>query len=470
MNQENIVPIRNGYVERSCFDHLEKNDEKGRTALIIAVEDNNYALAKFLCGGYADINAKNSKGETPLMISLNNDNYEIAKLLLNPAYTTAKETRQLFNLAVRSGNIERIKFLMKFVDINGKDENGDNALCYTQNKEVAKLLIDSGVRINSRNLQGSTALQRASEYLPMEVFEVLLEYGSDPKIIDDHSRTLLMHASARKIENNTIIDRALGFGINLEAKDINGDTALLYAVVSENIGGIQKLCKYGINIENIGNKGQTPLMYAAEKLKLKSVKELIRQGANVNFKSSNGEAIITNTIFHNGNYDIIKELVESGADIEARTKSRLTPLMIALSQGHNDIAKYLVDKGAKLDVKDNTGSTLLMYAITSTIPNEYWIPRMKNLSRKYINQRSSFGITALMISAKYHKLINPCRCIRYCGCRSSDSDRDKMVEWLILDQNADVDIKDPQGRTALSYAFSNYNYHFADILLKKKPI
>ena len=50
----------------------------------------------------------------------------------------------------------------------------------------------------------------------------------------------------------------------------------------------------------------------------------------------------------NGHTDIVKALLDKGADVNARGNKGSTALMFAAYNGHTDIVKSLIDKGAGL--------------------------------------------------------------------------------------------------------------------------
>ncbi|XP_004207792.1 notch-regulated ankyrin repeat-containing protein [Hydra vulgaris] len=63
------------------------------------------------------------------------------------------------------------------------------------------------------------------------------------------------------------------------------------------------------------------------------------------------------TVLHHactgGNLEIVKLLVEAGADIGLPTKDGKTPLSLAVSNGYFDVSEYLILKGAKdIEIKD----------------------------------------------------------------------------------------------------------------------
>lgn len=63
-----------------------------------------------------------------------------------------------------------------------------------------------------------------------------------------------------------------------------------------------------------------------------------------------------------GHLDLVKELVDRGADIEHTTDSKSSPLRGAAFDGHIDVVKYLVKKGANIDKPNQVGQSPLTIA------------------------------------------------------------------------------------------------------------
>lgn len=61
-----------------------------------------------------------------------------------------------------------------------------------------------------------------------------------------------------------------------------------------------------------------------------------------------------------GNLDIVKLLVQRGAQVNHETRSKSTPLRAACFQGRLDIVKYLVHHGAIVNMTNNFNNTCLM--------------------------------------------------------------------------------------------------------------
>lgn len=63
--------------------------------------------------------------------------------------------------------------------------------------------------------------------------------------------------------------------------------------------------------------------------------------------------------------DGIKELLDSGADVNFRDIDNRTALHVAACQGYGDVAKLLLENGAHVDLKDRWGGTV--YLLSSFI-------------------------------------------------------------------------------------------------------
>jgi len=65
---------------------------------------------------------------------------------------------------------------------------------------------------------------------------------------------------------------------------------------------------------------------------------------------------------YNGNIEIVKLLIETGADINAKNNYGSTSLMYASKIGHKKIVLLLIEAGADINAKNNYGYTVLMFA------------------------------------------------------------------------------------------------------------
>jgi ankyrin repeat protein len=103
------------------------------------------------------------------------------------------------------------------------------------------------------------------------------------------------------------------------------------------------------------------LLTAAKQGDTNQVKDLLDRGADVNAKHKGGQTALMYATFK-GHTDTIKILLDRGADVNAKHKGGQTALMYAVIKGHTDTIKILLDKGADVNAKDMYGDTALMEA------------------------------------------------------------------------------------------------------------
>jgi hypothetical protein len=105
------------------------------------------------------------------------------------------------------------------------------------------------------------------------------------------------------------------------------------------------------------------LFTAVQQNNLNRVRELIENGANIEARSRNSYTPLMNAISYSGP-EMVRLLIDLGANIEARSAVNYTPLLIAVSQNKPEIARLLIDLGANIDARtnDDLDFTPLSYA------------------------------------------------------------------------------------------------------------
>lgn len=147
-----------------------------------------------------------------------------------------------------------------------------------------------------------------------------------------------------------------------------------------------------------------------------------------------------------GSEDKVKELLNSGANVNAKTKQGSTPLLAAIDMRQSKIVKLLLDRGADVNQKDSEGWTPLMYALDSNLNFEISEELLRRNAE--VNARAINGDTALTIAV------------------DRAQGRIRMVEQL-LRKGADVTVKDKFGRTPLMIAEEHEGMNYIIDLLKQ---
>src|SRR6185436_795302 len=286
--------------------------------------------------------------------------------------------------------------------------------------ETVAMLIAAGADVKATNDKGETALMKAVKvdhrYSPQQrlpMIELLLTKGADINAADKSGRTPLLHSVVQYmteaggvISHPEVVKLLLDRGSDVHVSDKNGDTALILTagVYEGPVDIVRYLLNKGINVNAQNKKGATALMIVASKGKQDVLELLITSGADLNLKDAeeataldyaveNGKTELARFLFKRSaksknNYksedemlrsvtnaalleaaernklDSVKSQLAAGADINTRSRSGNTALMLAIeySYGRLDVTTFLMDNGADLNAVDSDGNTALMIA------------------------------------------------------------------------------------------------------------
>lgn len=310
---------------------VDTRDDLGRTPLHYAASSYNSASIRLLLVNGAEVDAKNKNGRTPLHLAILHASSspmkgsgsfdEIAEALLNAGANTEEPDKRGKTPSVEYQELcqrnrayscsSRIgKRLMEAS--KRKKEQADRAKLkknFAEHKTIHRLckaiesgdlgevqrLAATGVDLNRRDRTTWTPLFTAVHFNKMEIVEWLITQEGiqiDAKSAD--GRTAL-HEAARNSMNPEIVTLLIDAGANIEAidKDLH-HTPLHYAAAAHNINAMKVLIEAGakINVKNVNDR--TPLHIACLNVHLYSktneevVKFLIDHGADKNAKDKEG--------------------------------------------------------------------------------------------------------------------------------------------------------------------------------------
>ena len=105
------------------------------------------------------------------------------------------------------------------------------------------------------------------------------------------------------------------------------------------------------------------LLAIAGKVDPEKVRQLIQDGADVNAKDKDGATPLMLAAKINFNPEVLMALIEAGADLNAKNKDGWTSLMVAAQYNpHPKALTALLEAGADAKAKDSKGKTALDYA------------------------------------------------------------------------------------------------------------
>ena len=153
---------------------------------------------------------------------------------------------------------------------------------------------------------------------------------------------------------------------DVNAPQVDGATALHWAIYREDEELVDLLIRSGANVKAANRDGATPLAMAALYGKASMISKLLKAGADAKEVAANGQTALM-LAARNGNPDAIKVLIEGGANVNARENTRgTTALMWAAEQRHPAAVKALLAGGADLKAKSGPAG----------LPRNYLAPRV----------------------------------------------------------------------------------------------
>ncbi len=151
-------------------------------------------------------------------------------------------------------------------------------------------------------------------------------------------------------------------GANIYTREASGKKPIHIAAKKGYKNIVEFFLNEGISINDTNQSGWTSLHYAAFSGELEVAKLLVAKGANVRAENAYGQKPIDLT--HYGKDDGYKGVMELLLDkgegkVNDTDEDGCTLLRYAVIIGNLEVIKFLIDKGANIHAKDNKGRTPL---------------------------------------------------------------------------------------------------------------
>jgi ankyrin repeat protein len=424
----------------------------GTSALHWAVRSDDGDLVSLLIRAQADTNVADPDGVTPLSLACSNANAEIVRKLIaagaNPDLANNAGVTPLM-AAVRRPQLETIRILLDAgAKVDARDKQAEETALMIavreNNMDAGRLLVARGADVNATTRVGKTPERRppgagggshgvgivrsgwpatgyqeatpggmtpllyASRDGRAEIVRMLIAAGAKVNLPDANRITPLLMAATNNQPDTA--DILIKNGADINAADFWGRTPLWAAVEMRNIeysrtgqhdvdrdrllqlihtlldrgakpnartAEVPPTRRYLLGLGDLSwvdFTGQTPFLRAALSGDLEVMKLLLEKGADPNIPTFSGTTalmaasginwVVSQTFTEPmpTQLEAIKLCLEKGADVNAANSMGLTPVFGAANRGADELLAYLVERGARLDVKDKEGRTPTVWA------------------------------------------------------------------------------------------------------------
>ncbi len=350
-----------------------------------------------------NFNARDGLGRDALYWAVVEGNFGFVDFLLQAG---AKVSQMTFTAAVgyldaevhSVSYVQRmgiLRALLEKVDVSDRKAYATNALpaaVFEGNPDVLFLLLQSGAEVTAKNLvsagdlrsfkmllqyaegdvnsgdeQGQRPLTNAI-VLGLEAVELLLKHGAEVNAED-----LLQAARGSSVDILKVLLLHKSEGVNLNAQDSEGRSALSYAVQTGGMEAVELLLELGadvqaeellqaaggsveilkvlllnkgedLNVSAQNGQGESALTMAAQSGSWEAVELLLGLGAEVNTTALQAAA--------RGRVDILEAFLKAGADVNAQGEGGRSALTVAARSGSMEAVQLLLKYGARVNAED----------------------------------------------------------------------------------------------------------------------
>lgn len=230
------------------------------------------------------------------------DAYEyLVNVGLNPNVANKEGVTPLHIVAARSKDIKVVTYLLeKGLDVNAKDAEGNTPFINAasrNNLTIVETLFKKVKGVNQSNSKGATALALAIKYNDVDVVDFLANNKANFKFKDKEGNNLayyLFEGYSPRNEEQFFkkLDVLKGNEVDVTAAQDNGNTLYHLATEKQSLRLLEVAAKHKLDVNAKNSEGNTALHIAAMKAKDADIlKFLIEQGADVKATTDFDESV-----------------------------------------------------------------------------------------------------------------------------------------------------------------------------------
>ncbi|CAB0033789.1 unnamed protein product [Trichogramma brassicae] len=435
------------------------------------------------------INARNIEGYTPLHSHLRMTSDQ-KKAVIERKHETVQEDAQdnekpplHLILDMMNGCKKTAEALLRRgADPNivtGEGQTGLHIICSNDDDDdMAEMLfeicdeIHQIVEVDARDNEGWTPLHAAIFNGNINLVEVLLRRGANPNLADKSGYTPLHFVCLREDDDDNMAKMLFAIceekhqTVQVDARDNEGRTPLLVAIHNGKINLVEFLLRRGARPDLADDNKVTPLHAICER--------------------KNGDDGLAKKFFEIN--DELSQLVEVGA----KNKEGSTPLHLALSHGCKKLNELLLKRYADLNLTNAEGRTPLHVICQREDDDADLLNMLFEMGEKFnkpiqVDARDEFGYTALHLALiRGHEQmaewllrrgadLNLANALRSTPLHLISEGKKDYADLLktffeISDEQTrpvNVDTRDSEGQTPLHYAISHRHKKVFELLLRR---
>ena len=188
--------------------------------------------------------------------------------------------------------------------------------------------------------------------------------------------------------------------IDIEITNSLNETALFYAIYSNDNLILDALLKKGINFNHLNNNKRTALQESVFNSNIRVSRYLLKKTELIKNSDLKGNNVLFDAI-HIGNLVLIEEILKlEKIDLEYKNKDANTILHLKNSLEKYPIASLLIDYGANPLLNNKSGENFLFFLVTK---GEAAYKLIKKIEEKghSLDSKNSFGKNILMFACEY---------------------------------------------------------------------
>ncbi|KAL7793010.1 ankyrin repeat-containing domain protein [Trichoderma ceciliae] len=297
-------------------------------------------IAGFLTQG-ANINGRNENGKNALQCAILADHEDATRLLLASGASTSGSGWSDIPPLFLAASVGSIK--------------------------TAKMFISKGASIHEKSTSGQSYFVDAIYSGNVDGIRFLLEHGCSATTKSISGESVIAHVVRKK--NIEVVGLLFDFGASVKSTDISGRKLLSVALDKKDYDMAETLLKKGANPDGTNLSGMPLLADEIGNRRLKTAKLLLDWGADPNTTDWHSQSVVLLAVKNSkippeDKIDILRHLFAKGAKANVVDGFNQTPaIRYAMETGNAEIISLMLQHGAKTTDKMQNGDSLLKYAI-----------------------------------------------------------------------------------------------------------